>query len=354
MKKRIAAFAVAAEIWSHGGSPYAMSRAAWFAYGHHVGLHDFVWPYRYPPYTGAVLRPLMPLGEPAVRAVWQATSVASTVAAAWLLARALGGRIMYVAAFLLLLGLAPAYDTLLVGQINGFLLLSLTVAFWAMAHRRERTLGAGLAVGTAIKLVPAALVIYLVARRRWRAVAWFAIGLALLTLSAVPLVGARAFVEYAQWAIELVRPESVMNGPTNATFVGAMGRLLPHNLDLARALGRGLSAAALLATAALCWPRRDRLHDDALAFAMIVAVLPLLPPFTWFYQLLLLLLPLLVVGQRLWRDGRRWELTLLAALLAATDAMWVFIDPGHWWRLRVSGVYYTLSFPTLLCVALGP
>ena len=60
-----------------------------------------------------------------------------------------------------------------------------------MAHRRERTLGAGLAVGTAIKLVPAALVIYLVARRRWRAVAWFAIGLALLTLSAVPLVGAR-------------------------------------------------------------------------------------------------------------------------------------------------------------------
>ena len=85
---------------------------------------------------------------------------------------------------------------------------------------------------------------------------------------------------------------------------------------------------------------------------MIVAVLPLLPPFTWFHQLLLLLLPLLVVGQRLWRDGRRWELTLLAALLAATDEMWVFIDPGHWWRLQVSGVYYTLSFPTLLCVAL--
>ena len=44
--------------------------------------------------------------------------MASTAAAAWLLARALGGRTMYVAAFLLLLGLAPAYDTLLVGQIS--------------------------------------------------------------------------------------------------------------------------------------------------------------------------------------------------------------------------------------------
>jgi hypothetical protein len=343
---------LAAEVWSHGGSPYAMSRAAWFAYGHRVGLHDFVWPYRYPPYTAAALRPFVSLGEPAVLATWQSASVASTAAAAWLLARALGGRTMYVAAFLLLLGLAPAYDTLLVGQINGFLLLSLAVAFWAMLRHRERTLGASLAVGTALKLVPAALVIYLLARRRWRATVWFVVGLAVLTLIAVPLVGVRAFIEYAQWAIDLVRPESVMNGPTNATFVGAMGRLLPHSLDLARALGRGLASAALLATVAFCWPRRERPHDDALAFAMIVAVLPLLPPFTWFHQLVLLLLPLLVVGQRLWRAGRRWELTLLAALLAATDAMWIFINPGYWFGLHVSDVYYRLSFPTLLCVAL--
>ena len=343
---------LAAEVWSHGGSPYAMSRAAWFTYGHHVGLHDFVWPYRYPPYTAALLRPLVPLGEPAVRVIWQATSVAATIAATWLLARSLGGRTMYLAAFLVLLGLAPAYDTLLVGQINGFLLLSLAVAFWAMLERRERTLGMSLAVGTAIKLVPAALVVYLIARRRWHAVVWFVVGLALLTLIAVPLVGTGAFIEYAQWAVDLVRPQSVMNGPTNATFVGAVGRLLPHDLDLARALGRALSAAVLLATAALCWPRRERSRDDALAFAMIVAVLPLLPPFTWFHQLLLLLLPLLVVGQRLWRARRFWELGLLVALLAATDAMWVFINPGYWLGLRVHSVYYALSFPTLLCAAL--
>lgn len=342
---------LAAEVWSHGGSPYAMSRADWFAYGHHIGLQHFVWPYRYPPYTAAALRPFVSFGEPVVRVAWLAASVAATVTAAWLTARALGGRKMYLAAFLLLLGFTPAYDTLLVGQINGFLLLSLAVALWAMTTRRERALGVSLAVGTALKLVPAALIVYLVARRRWRAALWFALGLAVLTLVAMPLVGVRAFVDYAHWAIVLVRPESVMNGPTNVTFVGAMGRLLPHSLDLARALGRGLAAASVLITVVACWPRRGKPHDDALAFATIVAIMPLLPPFTWFHQLLLVLLPVLVIGQRLWRARRRWELILIAALLVATDAMWFAMNPGYWWGLRLPEHYYRLSFPTLLCAA---
>ena len=343
---------LAAEAWAHGHDPYAMSRAAWFAFGHTLHIGRFVWPYRYPPYTAALLRPFISFGEPAVRAAWQSASVASMVAAAWLAARALGGRWMYALAFLLLLIFAPAYDTLIVGQINGFLVLSLAVALWAIVRRRDRVLGVSLAVGTALKLVPAALFVYFLAHRRWRASAWFAIGLAVLTLLAVPLVGRHAFVGYAGWAVDLARPQLVMNGPTNVTFVGAMGRLFPHDLGLARTLGRLLGAGALLATVVVCRPRHDRPPDDLLAFSMIVALLALLPPFTWYHQLITLLPPLLVVGQRLWRAGRWWELGLLGFLVAAADGTWILLNPAWWLGAKPPNVYYAISFPTLLCVVL--
>jgi len=84
---------------------------------------------------------------------------------------------------------------------------------------------------------------------------------------------------------------------------------------------------------------------------MIVALLPLLPPFTWYHQVVLLLVPLLVVGQRLWRGGRHRLLAVLAALFAATDVMWVAIHMGYWFGLEWPEVYYRLSFATLLCVA---
>lgn len=343
---------LAAEAWAHGRDPYEMSRAAWFALGPAFHIQRFVWPYRYPPYTAALLRPFVSLGEPVVRVAWQSASVASMVAAAWLVARTLGGRWIYAASFLLLLFFAPAYDTLLVGQINGFLVLSLAVAVWALARRRDRVLGVSLAVGTALKLVPAALFVYFLARRRWQASAWFVIGLAILTLVALPLVGGHAFIGYAKWAVDLVRPQLVMNGPMNVTFVGAMGRLFPRDLGLARALGRLLGGAALLATVVVCWPRRDRPPDDLLAFSMIVTLLALLPPFTWFHQLITLLPPLLVVGRRLWRERRWWELGLLAVLVAAADGTWILLNPAWWFGLHPPNVYYAISFPTLLCIAL--
>jgi hypothetical protein len=343
---------IAAEAWAHGRDPYGMSRADWFVFGHALHIHRFVWPYRYPPYAAALLRPFIGLGEPTLRAAWQIGSVIAMVAAAWLTARALGGRWMYAVAFLLLFVFAPAYDTLLVGQINGFLVLSLAVALWAIARKRDRVLGVSLAVGTALKLVPAALFVYFLACRRWRAAVWFVIGLAVLTLVAMLLVGTHAFVAYAKWAVDLVRPQLVMNGPMNVTFVGAMGRLFPHDLGLARSLGRMLAAAALVATVVVCWPRRDRPRDDALAFSMIVALLALLPPFTWFHQVVTLLPPLLVVGQRLWRSGRWWELGVLGILVAAADGTWILLNPAWWLGFHPPNVYYALSFPTLLCLAL--
>jgi len=49
-------------------------------------------------------------------------------------------------------------------------------------------------------------------------------------------------------------PTSSSRERPNVSFVGAMGRLLPHHLDLARTLGRALAAAVVVVTVALCCP----------------------------------------------------------------------------------------------------
>jgi hypothetical protein len=350
---------LSAKLFAAGRSPYTIARSAWFAYGHHVGLHDVAWPYRYPPYTAALLQPFLPLGLHGVVWTWQLASVAAMVGAAWLLGKAIGGARGIIAALLLLVAFTPVYDTLLFGQINGFVLLSLAVALWALRTKRSSALGVSLALGTALKLVPGVLILYLAARRRWRAVLVFALTLIVLTALALPFVGLRGFVDYAHHAVDLTRPELVMNGPTNVTFVGAMGRWLTTDTTLARAIGRGLALALTMATVALCWrrpsgSRRVAAGDEpaALELALIVAALPLLPPFTWYHQLTLSLFPLLVVGRRLWQRRAVWSLTILGALLVACDIewlLWTFVAAyGHY----VPPMLYRVSFPTLLCVAL--
>lgn len=350
---------LSAKLFAAGQSPYTIARSAWFAYGHHVGLRDVVWPYRYPPYTAAFLQPFLPLGLHTIVWAWQLASVAAMVGAAWLLGKTIGGDRGIIAALLLLVAFTPTYDTLLYGQINGFVLLSLAVALWALRTRRSSALGASLALGTALKLVPGVLILYLAARRRWRAVLVFGLTLLILTALALPFVGLRGFVDYAHHAVDLTRPQLVMNGPTNVTFVGAMGRLLTTDTALARSIGRGLALALIVATAALCWrrpagSRHTAIGDDhaTLEFALIIAALPLLPPFTWYHQLVLSLVPLLVVGRRLWQRRAVWSLTILGALFLACDIewlLWTFVAAyGHY----VPPMFYRVSFPTLLCVAL--
>jgi hypothetical protein len=350
---------LSAKLFAAGGSPYTITRAAWFAYGHHAGLRDVVWPYRYPPYTAALLRPFLPLGLHTIVWAWQLASVAAMVSAAWLLGKMAGGARGVVPALALLVAFTPVYDTLLLGQINGFVLLSLVIALWALRTQRSSALGISLAVGTALKLVPGVLVLYLIARRRWRAVLVFGLALAALTVLSLPFVGISGFVDYAHHAIDLTRPELVMNGPTNVTFVGAMGRLLTTNTPLARTIGRGLAGALIVATAALCWRPRGRRRNPgvdastaSLEFALIVAALPLLPPFTWYHQLVLSLIPLMLIGRRLWERRAVWSVTILAALFIACDVEWLLWTFVAFYGHYVPPLFYRVSFPTLLCVAI--
>jgi hypothetical protein len=335
---------MAAETFARGGSAYSISDAEWDALAADLGITNYTRPYRYPPHIAALLTLFRPLGPHGAMVVWVIANAAAMVAGAWLLGRALGGR--WVPVSLAGLGLfVPPLATLLAGQVNGLLFISLAWALWGLVRRRDAALGLGLALGAALKVIPLALVLYLFWRRRWRA-GLVAVGaLVILTLACVPVVGWQGLADYAQSAVFLGRPDTVYATPTNQTFTAVLGRAFPAASDTALSGGRWLGLLMVIATAFLCWPTGNAARTMPLEFGLIVVALQLIPPFTWYHQLVLLLLPMMIVAERLWAE-RRWSgLGGLVALFCLTDLHglgWHYVEKWPW----------ATSFPFLLGIAL--
>ncbi len=336
---------MAAETIARGDSPYTISDTAWDALASDLGITNYTRPYRYPPYTAVLLTLFRPLGPRGTMVIWVIANAAAMIGGAWLLGQTLGnGRWLPLSLAALLL-FVPPLATLLAGQVNGLLFFCLALALWGMTRQREGWLGVSLALGTALKVIPLALVLYLFWRRRWRAGLTAASVLLILTLGCLPALGWESLADYGRKAIFLSRPDSVYTSPPNQTITAVLGRTFPAMPPLALAGGRWLGLLLVILTAALCWPVGDATRWMPLEFGLIVAALQLIPPFTWYHQLVLLLIPLLIVGNRLWA-ARQWgHLVLLAVLFALTDMH------GLAWHC-LAGWPWLTSFPFLLGLTL--
>jgi len=335
---------MASELIVRGQSPYTVSDLAWDNLASDLGITNYTRPYRYPPHTAVFLIPFHPLGPRGTMVVWVIANAAAMIGGAWLLGWSLGDDRLPLSLAALLLSVSPL-ATLLAGQVNGLLFFCLALALWGLANRQDKWIGIGLALGTALKVIPLALVLYLFWRRRWRA-GLIAIGVLLvLTLACLPAVGWRGLVEYGHNAVSLSAPGGVHATPSNQTITGVLGRVIPTRPDLALSIGRGLGLLLILATVVLCWSTGDDIQLMVLEFGLITVALQLIPPFTWYHQLVLLLIPLLIVVDRLWA-ARRWVgLSLLAALFALSSLhglVWHQIERWPW----------LTSFPFILMLTL--
>ena len=365
-----------------GASPYMVPLTAWDALAQAQGVRHFTSPYRYPPYTAALVRLLLPLGPGDSLLTWEIASVLAAVAGAWIIGRALGGgwRIWVAAAAIVCFG--PVYHTLLDGQVNAFVFLALAVAFWGLVNRRDVPLGLGIAVGAALKLTPLALLLLLVWRRRWRAVGIALGGLALLTVAVLPVSGTAVFRDYAANAVALTAPLRVVVSPQNQSFTGVLGRLLLDRttsvqtpaVRSTRTAALAFAAALAVASAVALWPvrrRRGRPGDgrerppsrppdaslpprylpEAWAFSAIVAATLLVGPFTWYHQFIFLLVPLLLAVEQL-VAGRHWRvLALVGAVVVLVNLNETLYVVALGW-IHTTGVWRALSFPFLLALGL--
>ncbi|MGH2407915.1 MAG: glycosyltransferase family 87 protein [Candidatus Limnocylindrales bacterium] len=237
----------------------------------------------YPPPVAVAFIPLAQLPDPAARIVWFVLLIVlAALVGAWLV-RGLGAeaRLWALAGYLAYL---PLLSELRYGNLN-LVTLALCLAAW---HQRARApvAGALLAAALGIKLLPLALVVFLLGARRWRIVAWAA-GTGFVVIAASwPWLG-RAWGDYLGviGAIGVGTPAAGSNIVPEALAASPLRYLLPL-------IGIGIAAITGLVA------RRSARREGS-AFTTALAAAPLLATTVW-YPYLVLALPA-IVG---WYDAR--------------------------------------------------
>ena len=223
-----------------------------------------------------------------------------------------------VGAVMLLLS-SPLLATLALGQVYPVLALGL-VAAW-MADRRGREEVSGVALGLVVALKPSLLPVLLwpLARRRWRAFGAAVAAGAVATLVGLVVVGPGATFDY----VDILREGSASPYWDNASLPGAAARLftdndyaehaatLPWTVYIAYALGIG--AIALTAV-------RVRHGQEAGLWALVAASL-LASPIAWHNYLVLLGPGILLLLARS-RAGPAFLLLALQSIPAQWPLLW--------------------------------
>jgi len=172
--------------WAEGNFLYDFSRP-----NPTQGVLDFT----YPPFAALLLRPLAWLTMPEAVWAYSIVAVAAFAASMWWLVRPIADRhglsrwFGFGLAVVLATGLEPIREAYTFGQINFVLWALILLDLLVLLPRGSRFVGVGIGLATAIKLVPAIFILYLLVTRRWRAAAvaaGTAVAVTLLTWAVAP------------------------------------------------------------------------------------------------------------------------------------------------------------------------
>lgn len=313
----------------------------------------------HPPAAVLLALPLGQLSDPwLASAVWNVASTALLVVAVAVLVAELRIRIsawlwLPVAAGVMLYN--PLRQQVNQGQLNGVLLLVLTLAW--RAWRRDRAVAAGvwLAVATMVKLFPGFLFLLLLARRQWRGVFAGAVaGLGLAALG-VFVFGWEAHRDYVEKVLPSV--QAFRCGKLNASLPGLWAKLFVGS-EFEKVepwlhrpvLAWSLTVASVMGLAVLVLWKSRRVCGDQ-AFGVALVSMTLASPITWDHSLLLLTQPLVWLGHRTSAGWRRWTLGLILVVFGFHHHGLWRIGTEQGWLPEVFGVSLTLTLASLLCWA---
>ncbi len=322
--------------------------AAWAELAEAYGVEHYAPPYRYPPLTAQLVLPLTYLDDRTAGTLWLLLSGLAFAASAWLMGKVSHAPQGPALALGLMLIFVPALTTLHAGQVNGFVLLALTAGYWGLERRNDLAAGIGIAVAALLKLVPAALLLYLFWRKQWRPAVIALAAATLLMLTAPVTFSPDTLSAYWRNFFVMGEPGTLFAMPPNQSLNGLWARLLGgyvadgtiYRIYLLSAL------AVVVAAITLCWPMRRLPAWWRYEFALIVCAINLITPYAWYHQLALLFIPLYIVTEQLWADRRPTALAAVLALLALADLhglLWHSFESSRW----------LTSFPLALNLALA-
>jgi len=277
----------------------------------------------HPPTSVLLALPLGRLDYPDAVLVWNAISLAAFLISLVIVAAVLPvPRTLSLPALALLPFCHPLYLNFYHGQINLVLVLLVT-AIWVL-ERSGRSGIAGLILGAAaaIKLFPAFLAIYYVARGRLRPLMFAALSFLALTFATALVLGPDAFHDYVTVVLPWNKDFRILGynisiaGLWHKLFHPIQGEMIEPlwpSLAVAR-WGTLLSNLAITLIVATVVHRARTLTERDLAFATTVTAMLLVSPVTWDHSLLLLLVPIAVIARS--AEKSRWIPAALPLILA--------------------------------------
>ncbi len=270
------------------------SAVKWWADGH--PLYDYSQPdkeqghlgFTYPPAGAWVLRPLAYVSHNTAVVAVVVLSVLCTGAAVWWLTRTVARRhgwsrlAVFAVAVPLTAGLGAVWIGFDFGQINPLLWALVVLDLAVLAPRRNRFLGIGIGLATAIKLVPGIFIVYLLITRRVRGAITAAATAGLATLAAHVASPADS-TQY--WSQSLLGGEGIGNlwYFTNQSISGVLARVYkPDHYPT----WLWLLLSAIVAIYGLWRARQAGLAgDDLTGMALAGFVASLISPVTWVHHI---------------------------------------------------------------------
>jgi alpha-1,2-mannosyltransferase len=319
----LGAYRAGGQTWLRGGD----------LYGQVPVIQGMQLPFTYPPIAAVVLAPLTLLPMAAAGTLLTLGSVALAAVVLGLFLRRLAGPAagsLWAVAWLLpgALLLEPVRSTLDYGQINIVLMALVALDCLTVAPRWPRGALTGLAA--AVKLTPAAFVLFFLLRRDYRAAAVAGVSCAAVTVAGFVLAGHDS-VRY--WTEAVFQTDRVGNPATAANqclqAVLARAGLDPHT-TLGLAIWLALAALVVLA-ACLGMRHAFAASQDCLALSLCAFAALLISPMSWSHHWVWCAPALLVLADL----GRRHHHRL--AVAAAACGLVLFVSAPQWWVGKFAG-----------------
>lgn len=350
----LAVYRMGGRTWLRGGSLY---RAVLVT---PAGLRL---PFTYPPIAAVILAPLALLPMAVAGTVLTVASIALAAVVLQVFLRRLGGPgagSLWAVGWLLpgVLLLEPVRSTLAYGQINIVLMALVTVDCLAAAPRWPRGVLTGLAA--AVKLTPAAFVLFFLLRRDYRAAATAGISFAAATAVGFVLAGPDS-VHY--WTSAVFQTSRIGNQATAANqsiqAVLARAGLGPHTLP---GMAGWLALSALVVVAA-CRGMRHAFAASQECWALSLNALAalLISPISWSHHWVWCAPALLTLADLGRRHCHRLAMAAFACgfvLFAAAPQWWLgkFAGPElRWaaWQQALGSSYVLFAALVLILSACG-
>ena len=298
-------YRIGAELLNTDYGLYAADKKLWKQIGAETGLTPFTGPYRYPIHLAWLLTAFRDIST---ETLWIANAFLNWMAAtlgACLVARVLGGGILYPLSILLVGVSGSLAETILLGQVSGYIFCFLCVATVSLQNYRVLPFSLSVACGTALKILPIILIPIAIATGRWRIAVIALLATSALFLLPVLMFGPEHLFQYFSGLTTILSLPGM--GPNDHSIKASFFRLGINDgvAGIMRLLLLALLAERLVRSLLM----RDGGMDVMILAALGVAASLLIPSTVFFTYQIYGILPLVFLVACLLRN-QQWYLSL--------------------------------------------